>query len=369
MSEITNKKPFDKEKLFKTVGKTASEYNFVLIFVAILCVYLIMAGSGSSWAGTIYILRQSSQVGVIALGMGIVIITKGIDLSVGSMMALVGVLAAVVFNNTDSVVLLILTCLVGGALCGFFNGILIGKGKLPPFIVTLATMLMFRSIASFLSVEILGLSYLQLTRTDARTALYNFGNGSLFTIPVSGLILIGITVIMVIVVTKTKYGKSLYAVGSNEKAARLAGINVDWVIVSTYTITGLLVGVAAFLQLSMWTALTAASTGSSYEMYAIAAVVIGGISMSGGKGKIVGVLFGAMAYGVIDNIITTAGANARIQDAIKGAILLLAIAVQVIIPAVRTQMDNAKARKESLLAAGEVSTETPVELSEEKSAK
>ena len=329
-----------------TVGRLLSEYNFIAIFVVILAAYLIIASGGITYNGVMNIFRHSAVVGVMALGMGIVIITRGIDLSVGSMLALVGILAILVFNATGSVVLTFLTCILGGGFCGFINGILIGKAKLPAFIVTLASMLIFRSLAQYTCRIVSGTNQISLDHALAgRDVLFNFGNAFVLTIPVTGIVLILVTVIMVIVTQKTKFGKSIYAVGSNEKAAKLAGINVDWVIVSMYLITGVLVGVGAFLWICMNAAVDPATLGNSNEMYAIAAVVIGGVSMSGGKGNVLGILFGAMSYSIIDKIITSLGMDTLINNTIKGIILLLAIAVQITIPMIKNKIETAKKRK------------------------
>ena len=210
---------------------------------------------------------------------------------------------------------------------------------MPPFIVTLATMLIYRSVAQYY-LRTMGLSiYSMNATTDAFDAIYNFGQYKVFgIIPMAGVILILVTVVMVFISTCTKYGKSVYAVGSNEKAARLAGINVEWTQVSVYTITGTLCGLSGFMWLAMNGSVDPATIGQSNEMYAIAAVVIGGISMSGGRGKLLGVLFGAMSYTIIDKIISSLGLDALINDTIKGSILLLAVFVQITIPAIRAKL-------------------------------
>ncbi len=340
-------KNLDFNSFSKKAGRIVSDYNFVIICLAILVAYLITAAGGITYAGVMNIFRHSAVVGVMALGMGIVIITKGIDLSVGSMLSLVGIVSVLAFNATGSIILTLLTCLLCGAACGLVNGVLIGKAKLPPFIVTLATMLIFRSMAQYTCRVVSGTNQISLDHAqEARATLFNFGNSFLFTIPMSGIVFVLVTIIMVIVTTKTKFGKLIYAVGSNEKAALLAGINVDLVTVSMYLITGVLVGISAFLWIAMNAAVDPATLGSSNEMYAIAAVVIGGISMSGGKGKILGVLFGAMSYSIIDKIITSLGMDTLINNTIKGIILLLAISVQITIPMIKNKIETNKRRKE-----------------------
>ena len=323
----------------KSLTKTLGNYSFILIFAVILVAYLIINGGATTLSGVMNILRHSAVVGIMAFGMGLVIITGGIDLSVGSMLAMIGGLGVVAFNATSSVFVTFWTVLAVGCVLGFFNGILIGKVKMPPFIVTLATMLIYRSVAQYY-LRTMGLSiYSMNATTDAFVAIYDFGQYKVFgIIPMAGVILILVTVVMVFISTCTKYGKSVYAVGSNEKAARLAGINVEWTQVSVYTITGTLCGLSGFMWLAMNGSVDPATIGQSNEMYAIAAVVIGGISMSGGRGKLLGVLFGAMSYTIIDKIISSLGLDALINDTIKGSILLLAVFVQIAIPAIRAKL-------------------------------
>lgn len=321
-----------------SVGKLASNYIYILIFLAIFVAYLIINQGATTWSGVMNILRHSSVVGILSFGMGLVIITGGIDLSVGSMLSLVGGLTVVVFNSTHSVLLTLLFALAAGTVCGLINGLFIGVAKMPAFIVTLATMLIYRSIAQFY-LRTMGLSiYSMDASTSTYDAIYGFGQAKIATVPVVGIALLVITAAMVYVSTMTKFGKQVYAIGSNEKAAHLAGINVTLTRVAVYVVTGLLSGIAAFLWLAMNGSVDPATIGKSYEMYAIAAVVIGGISMSGGKGKLLGVLFGAMSYNIIDKIIASLGFDALINDTIKGSILLVAVLVQMVVPMLRGKL-------------------------------
>ncbi len=318
--------------------KTLGNYSFILIFLGILIAYLIINRGATTWSGVMNILRHSAVVGILAFGMGMVIITGGIDLSVGSMLALVGGLTVVVFNNTNSLILTLLFALACGAACGLVNGLFIGVAKMPAFIVTLATMLIYRSISQYY-LRTLTLSIYNMDGTlSAYDTIYGFGQAKIATVPVVGIVLLLITAIMVYVSTMTKFGKRVYAIGSNEKAAHLAGINVTFTRVIVYVLTGLLAGVASFLLLAMNGSVDPATVGKSYEMYAIAAVVIGGISMSGGKGKLLGVLFGAMSYTIIDKIIASLGVDALINDTIKGSILLAAVLIQMMVPVLRRRL-------------------------------
>ncbi len=329
-----------RDKQPRSFSRVLGNYSFILIFVAILIAYLFINAGATTWNGVMNILRHSTVVGIIAFGMGLAIITGGIDLSVGSMIALIGGFSVEVFNATNSPVLTLLFALAAGFVFGSINGLLIGKVKMPPFIVTLATMMIFRSIAQYYLRSMVRKSIYNMDGTlGSYDAFYGFGQSKLFDlVPMVGVILILVTALMVFLSTSTKYGRTIYAVGSNERAALLAGINVEGVRVSVYTITGVLCGLAAFIWLAMNGAVDPATLGRSNEMYAIAAVVIGGVSMSGGKGKLLGILFGAMSYTIIDKIIASMGFDALINDTIKGSILLVAVFIQSMIPALRKKL-------------------------------
>ena len=342
---MTNKKTLQNKK--GQLSALIGNYSFILIFAAIFVGYLIINQGATTWSGVMNILRHSAVVGIIAFGMGLVIITGGIDLSVGSMLALIGGMSVVVFNACNNVIVTLLFALVLGGVCGLINGMLIGKLKMPPFIVTLATMLIYRSIAQYY-LRTTGSSIYNMNGTlSSYDAFYGFGQSKLATVPVVGLVFLVVCALMVFMSTSTKFGKTVYALGSNEKAARLAGINVEWTSVLVYVITGLLTGLGAFLWMAMNGSVDPATLGKSNEMYAIAAVVIGGISMSGGKGKILGIAFGAMSYTIIDKIIASLGFDALINDTIKGTILLLAVMVQIFVPMIRQNIRKAAKAKEN----------------------
>lgn len=321
-------------------------YSFAFIFAAIFLFY-VLASTGLTWGGVTNILRHSAVIGIVALGAGLVIITGEIDLSVGSVVAFVAGFAVCVFNLTGSVALTLLFCLLCGGLCGMLDGVLVGAAKMPSFIVTLATMLIYRSLSQYfcqqLGVELTGggNSLFKMSREFAGyEGLYGFGNGKLLTIPNVGWLLVAFTVLCVFLSTSTKFGKKLYAIGSNEKAARLAGIHVSMNRMAVFCISGILSGLGAFLWIAMNGSCDPATTGGSFEMYAIAAVVLGGISMSGGKGRTVGILFGALSYTIIDKIIVALKMHSLINDTIKGVILIAAILVQTAGPQLKTRLSR-----------------------------
>ena len=272
--------------------------------------------------------------------MAFVIITGQIDLSVGSSLVLTTGACIMVFNMTNSILLFILSALVVGSLCGLINGRLVGFGKMPPFVVTLGTMLIYRSLTLSVVREIdpaiTGSSSSQFAMMSANSNYdflrMKFGVGKLnlfgFAIPWIFFVFLLMAILFIMISHNTKYGKSIYAVGSNEKSARLAGISVTGVKISVFVLTGLCVGVASIMQACKIGNITPASSGQSYEMYAIASVVLAGVSMAGGRGELLGVIFGAMSYATINFIITSVGLSVDLQNAFQGLVLIIVILIQ-----------------------------------------
>jgi ribose transport system permease protein len=313
------------------LGTIWSRYNYILIFLAIFIAFLINNGEATSLTSIMNIPLHSTVIGIISLGMGLIILTGDIDLSVGSSLALTGGLAVMVFNQTNNVLIVLVFTIGLGILLSLFNGFLVGLIKMPAFIVTLATMLMFRSI----SQTVMNNNGWTIYQLDAKLSewqtLYSIGNVRIADIvPWMVVILVAVVAITVYISTSTKFGKKIYAIGSNENAARLAGINVSMTRVKVFILAGILFGLAAFLYLAYNGSVDPATSGRNYELYAIAGVVIGGISMSGGKGQVLGIIFGSMSFTMIDKIINAMGINPLVNDTIKGAILLLAIMVQLL---------------------------------------
>ena len=345
------------------LGRIWSEYSYIFVLLIIILgyAYTIQAGGKTfKWSHIVAILGSQNTciVGTIALGMAFIIITGQIDLSVGSSLVLCTGVTIMVFNTTNSIPLMILAGLATGALCGAVNGLLVGLAKMPPFVVTLGTMLIYRSltlsVVRSIDPAISGSSSSQFAM-NSKNSNYEFlrmkfGTGKLtlggFSIPYITFVFIFMVILFIILSEKTKYGKSVYAVGSNEKSARLAGINVTWVKISVFILTGLMVGVGSILQACKIGNVTPASSGVSYEMYAIAAVVLGGVSMAGGKGKIIGVIFGALSYTTINFIIVSIPAlSVDIQDTFQGLVLIVVILVQTIGPVIRESFRRARKKR------------------------
>ena len=353
----------DGKKLKKGIGKVWSQYSFIIVMFIVMIVYAIAIsanGNAFKWSHIAAILGSQNTciVGTMALGMALVIITGQIDLSIGSSLVLTTSATIVAFNMTNSITVMILTALIVGGLCGLINGLLVGLAKMPPFIVTLGTMLIYRSLTLSVvrtmdsSITGSNSSQFAMLRTNNK---YNFlrmqfGTGKLqiggFSIPYITFVFLLMVILFVVISKKTKYGKSVYAVGSNEKSAHLSGINTTFVKVSVFVITGLLVGVASFLQACKIGNITPASSGQSYEMYAIAAVVLGGISMSGGRGNLLGVLFGALSYTTINFIIVSIPSlSVDIQDTFQGLVLIIVILIQTAGPVIKESIQTAKRRR------------------------
>jgi ribose/xylose/arabinose/galactoside ABC-type transport system permease subunit len=277
------------------------------------------------------VLSRSSVNGIIAMGMTAVIITGGIDLSVGSMMALAGMVGAVVMLQTGGGApgtgAMWLGTLVGvgaGLLCGLLNGGLITALNLPPFIVTLGTMSAFR-----------GISYVMNNGMMYDVPTYKFlGQSSLAGVPVNVLIFALVVVVAFFVLRYTPLGRYTYAIGSNRQAAFHAGVNVNRNLLAIYALTGLFVGIAAMIQTSR-TVSAQPTAGLSLELDIIAAVVIGGASLSGGRGTVVGTIIGTLLISFLRNGCTLLGISTNIQLVVIGAIIIGAVALD--------QMARAKA--------------------------
>ena len=349
--------------LSKTLANTWTKYSYVFVFIVILIVYAITINANGNRFNPGHISGiLSSQntviVGTMALGMAMVIITGQIDLSLGSSLVLCTGVTIMAYNATGGNVLVMLLAALGsGLICGLINGTLVAYAKMPAFIVTLGTMLIYRSLTLSVVREIdpvlTGSSSSQFALISDMPSYYflrmQFGTGSLrlgsIQIPYISFLFVAITLFFIFLMSSTKYGKSVYAVGSNEKTARLTGINVEGVKLSVFAVTGVLVGIASFIQACKIGNVTPASSGTSYEMYAIAAVVLGGVNMAGGKGKILGVFFGALSYTTINFIIVSIPAlSPDIQNTFQGLVLIAVIFVQTAGPVIKEKLENIRKR-------------------------
>jgi ribose/xylose/arabinose/galactoside ABC-type transport system permease subunit len=269
------------------------------------------------------VLRRSSVNGIIAVGMTSIIISAGIDLSVGSMLALCGMVGAYTMiaaggADPQGGVLVVGTIvgIIAGIICGLLNGMLITKLKLQPFIVTLGTMSIFR-----------GISYVMNDGQPYYVPNYQYlGKGIVLGIPISVLIFAGVIAIASFLLKYSRLGRYTYAIGSNREAAFHAGVNVDRNLIYIYTLTGLLVGIAAMIATSR-TGSAQPTAGIALELDIIAAVVIGGASLAGGKGTITGTIVGTLLISFLRNGCTMLGISTNVQLIVIGAIIIAAVAV------------------------------------------
>lgn len=300
-----------------------SNYTFIFSFLVLVVIATAINHSFLSWTNLSTLMLQSSIKGIIALGMALVIISGQIDLSVGSQAALIAGLGVVVLNKTESAFIMLLFCMIFGIVLGTINGVITTKGKMAPFIVTLATMSAYRSI-----IVQLGQGGPFNVNMKILMSFRKIAAGKTLGIPNLAIIFIIITIVMALLVKYTKFGRYVYAVGSNENAAFLTGINVDRIKTLCFTITGFLTGISSFLLASRLTSITAANVGNAFEMDAIAAVAIGGTAMNGGRGKIFGTFLGAVMLQMIEGILIAARIPPFLSGLVKGIIIVLAVIFQ-----------------------------------------
>ncbi|MCL2286668.1 MAG: ABC transporter permease [Firmicutes bacterium] len=270
------------------------------------------------------ILFNNAIVGIIALGMTLIIISGGIDLSVGAASAACGLAAIWVMNATGNIMLGVTAAIVMGIIMGAFNGILIAKFSIPAFIVTLGAMRIFRSLSQhffrgggiLLDAEVRGFA------AFSRTRIFDG------TLPLPILYWLGLAIIVGLFAKHTALGRHIYAVGSNERAANLSAVNVKRVKIFVFMISGALVAFASLVEAARIGSMNSSSSGNFYELEAIAAVIIGGTAMSGGRGRIIGTVFGTLTLGVINNTMNLMGLPSFLVGTVQGSILILAVLLQ-----------------------------------------
>ncbi len=297
------------------------------IFIAFIALLLVMAAvsKGNSIAprNLILVVKQASINGILAVGMTFVIIAGGIDLSVGSILAVAGVVAAMFAHPGEyHLAVPILLALGVGLVLGIINGTIVAVGKIPPFIVTLGMMTMARGLALILSG---GSPIYNLSKDFEALAGGFFPPGqAAYRIPILAVYFLVTVLFGAFLLTKTVFGRHVYAVGGNEMSARVSGLSVGGVKVAVYAISGLLAGLAGLLLASRIVSGNP-NSGSGYELDAIAAVTIGGVSMSGGSGRWYGAVVGTLFIAVMGNGLDLLGMQSHLQLIIKGAIIILAV--------------------------------------------
>lgn len=307
------------KKMFKSNSKALlSKLGPLLGLLLIVIIVTILNPSFATASNILNVLRQVSISALIAFGMTFIILTGGIDLSVGSTLALTGAVAASMLASGMDPILTMFVALLLGTILGAINGIIIAKGKVAPFIATLATMTIYRGLT--------------LVYTEGRPisglgdsiSFQMLGKGYFFGIPVPVVTTALAFAVLYFILHKTTFGRRVYAVGGNEDASRLSGINVDRIKIAVYSLTGTLAALSALILTSRLNS-AQPTAGTSYELDAIAAVVLGGTSLTGGRGWIFGTLVGALIIGVLNNGLNLIGVSSFFQQVVKGAVILIAV--------------------------------------------
>ncbi|MFX0109473.1 ribose ABC transporter permease RbsC [Bacillus pumilus] len=308
-------KPLTSNGRFDNIMQKLGPFLGLIILVAIVS---ILNPAFLEPLNILNLLRQISINALIAFGMTFVILTGGIDLSVGAILALSSALTAgFIVSGMDPNLAIIVGCIIG-AILGMVNGLLITKGKMAPFIATLATMTIFRGLT---------LVYTDgnpITGLGSNYAFQLFGRGYFLGIPVPAITMLLTFIVLWVLLHKTPFGRRTYAIGGNEKAALISGIKVPRVKIMIYSLAGFMSALAGAILTSRLNS-AQPTAGTSYELDAIAAVVLGGTSLSGGRGRIVGTLIGVLIIGVLNNGMNLLGVSSFYQSVVKGIVILIAV--------------------------------------------
>lgn len=295
----------------------------ILVLLVILCA--VTGFENPRFFSPVNLVNTANLIGlfgIFSIGAGIVIITSGIDLSVGSMIALNGMLSVIALTQWHLPwPLAVLFALAVPMLLGLAHGLLITQFKMQPFIVTLCGLLIYRGVARFMSND--------MTKgfgdANGFQTLQQWANGTLFGLPTPFVYLIIIAVIMWLVLHRSVYGRYLFAVGRNEEAARFSGVNTKLVIGSAYVLAGLLTGISGILFAFYTNDVSPSTQGNFYELYGIAAAVLGGCSLRGGEGSILGVLIGTTLLLVLQNLVNLLNIPSSLNFAVMGGVVLIGV--------------------------------------------
>jgi ribose/xylose/arabinose/galactoside ABC-type transport system permease subunit len=302
--------------LIRNIENPLKRFGLLAVILLLVLIMSLVKPVFMTSENIINVLRQVSINGVLAIGITFVIMTGGIDLSIGSIVAVTAVITGSLLENGYGLAASIAAGLIAALAFGLFNGLLIAVGGLPPFIATLSSMTIARGFAL---VYANGRNYVIVHQ-----AFLGIGKGSFLGIPVPVWILLSVCVVAYIVLNFTVFGRHIYAFGGNKQAAKLAGVRVRLVEISAYMITGLLAGLAAIILASR-TSAGQPTAGTGYELDAIAAAAIGGISMNGGSGTIGGTIMGFIIIGIMLNSLTLLNVSSFYQQIVKGIIIIVAV--------------------------------------------
>lgn len=320
----------------------------IFILLVVLCIVVAIINPRFLAAANLQNMgRLIGAYGIFSIGLGLVIITGGIDLSVGSVMALLGVLLSMMLTEWHwASALAVAAVTVLAMLLGLVHGLLVTRVRIQPFIVTLCGLLFYRGLARFIAND----ETKGFGSAEGFETLRDLATGSLFYIPMPFILLIVISVAMWVMLHRSVYGRYLFAVGRNEEAARYSGINTRSIITSAYILSGALAGVAGVLIAFYTNSISPSSHGNFYELYGIAAAVLGGCSLRGGEGSIIGILIGTALLQVLQNLVNLLGIPSSLNFAVMGAVILLGVIADQLFkqrearaPAVATEKSDIKA--------------------------
>lgn len=298
------------------------ELGIFLILVALCAVVSILNPRFLSAANLQNTARLVGMYGIFSIGVGVVIITSGIDLSIGSKMALLGVLLSMMLMQSHWPSALAIALTIGVAMAlGLLHGTLITRMKIQPFVVTLCGLLFYRGLARFIAKD----ETKGFGNAEGFERLRDLATGNLLGVPAPFVVLIVVSVVMWVVLHKSVFGRYLYAVGRNEDAARYSGINTKLVITAAYVICALLTGVSAILFAFYTNSISPSTHGNFYELYGIAAAVLGGCSLRGGEGSVLGILVGTALLQVLQNLVNLLGVDPSLNFAVMGAVILIGV--------------------------------------------
>ena len=315
-----------------TFGELWSRFGIIFIFAGItLVVGILTRGNFTTWNNMTTIFRNSSTVGIISLGMTYVIISGGIDLSSGSVLSTAGtVMIFMQGSGRFPLIISMLACVAVGVGFGFANGLIVTKLKTPPFITTLATGIIARSITTYVC------NGSTITGNKDDMVFRSIGTGNITSstgtiiMPVPFIMALVVAVILTIVLMKTKFGTYIFSVGCNENAAKYSGIKVDRTKIYTYVIVGACAGIGAIIDTSRMVSVSSTASGLNYEFDAITAVLLGGTSLAGGRGTIYGTVFGAILLFFVSNIMIQLNISTYLTGTVKGLIILGAVLLQML---------------------------------------
>jgi inositol transport system permease protein len=302
-------------KRFRDFREIFSKYSLFIILIVFMTVCSFANSSFLSVENLINVLRQQSVIIIIAIGEMVLIIGGMLDLSAGSVIAAAGILSVSVYKFTGNLALAIIIAIGIAVLCNFLNGLMVTLWRTPPFIATLAMQAIARGFALFY--------------TNGQN-IYDIGNysivgqGVLLGVPIPVIIMIIVALALYYIMTHTRFGRSVYAVGGNEEAANASGISVNWVKMRSFLLHGCLVGIAAVIFMSRVNG-GLPNGAQNYEFDALTAAIIGGTSFSGGIGTVVGTIIGAFIVGFLNNIMDLMSINSYIQQMVRGAIIAGAV--------------------------------------------